>query len=531
MNETMPQPQDRQLAALYRLMAPLLATGILLSGLTLTLFTGHPIGGWLTVTVFLVASLLMGQPRKLMLMFFALVVLVPTLQNLHPHWLLQLADKLMALLILAVVLMHVMKDRSDRRDLRIFNRLLFLFLGLSLAGAVINRVPPIQAIRFFLTYGTFIPAFYAAYLFFRPDRDDAKRALMVLFVVFGLQVVLNLGWLAGINPLPNPPAQVSRVDFAIGTLGLCNVVAYLTAALIFLLLALFHNFPEFKTKILVAAGGGVALLQLTLTFTFHVLPLMAVLLFVQVLYGVRRLRPKLAMLVLAVLVLGGFSYVKSDPRLSGTFGFPAEETLTAETFKWRWDRMWRGSKGQAYYNIFVRARQDMPAWFLGAGPGNFASGIGVVHRSMLAEKHINYVYLTFSGRLEMVGGSITQHITTGFSAVYSEFGPLGLLLFFGLHGYAAWRVFRQFRRGAYRSPLRRALAEAFIPTMLLYLGLNLLSDFLNDTFLQVGVWVWAGLVWKPDRETPENTGNKVPEETAALHSLQPAPLPDQPSWT
>lgn len=528
MNERIPQPQDRQLAALYRLMAPLLAAGVLLSGLTLTLFTGHPIGGWMTITVFLIASLLIGHPRPLLMFFFALVVVHPTLQNLHSHWLLQLADKLMAILLMGVVFMHFIKNRDDRRDLSRFNRILFLFLCIAAVSTIVNRVAPIQVIRFFLTYGSFIPAFYAAYYFLRPDTGDARRALIVLFIVFGLQLLLNLGWLAGINPLPNRFA--GSEDFAIGTLGICNLVAYLTASLMFLLLALFHNLPELKNKILVAFGTLAALIQLALTFTFHVLPPMAVLLFFQTLYGVRMLRYKLAMLALAGFVVVGFYYIKSNPRLSDKFGFPAEETMTVAMFRGRWDQMWRGNKGQAYYNIFVRARHDLPAWYLGAGPGNFASGIGMVHRSMMAEKYVNYIYLTYTGRLEMVGGSITQHVTTGFSAIYSEFGPPGFLLFFWLHAAAAWHVFRQLRRGAYRSPLRRALAEAFIPTMLLYLGLNLLSDFLSDTFLQVGVWLWAGLVWKPDAEPPFSGGETIVKEPGTMHSLPPPPLPQNASW-
>ncbi len=501
MNETFPQPQDRQLAALYRCLAPLLAAGVLFSGLILTLFTGHPVGGWLTVTAFLAASMLIGHPRRLILVLFILAAVHPTITNLYSHWILQMSDKLLALLLLAVVMVNFSKDRSDRSDLRLFNRCLFMFLGLAAVGTVINRVPPIQVLRFFLTYASFVPAFYMVYWFIRPNAADARRIVYCILALTALQLVLNLGWLVGVNPLPNP--TILKVDFAIGTLGGCNIVAYLMASVIFLLFAMFHNFPDLKQKLLTAFGGLLTAFQLILTFTFHVLPLLALLVFAQTFYGVKALRYKLAMIAMIAVFTIGFLYVKSDPRLSRVFDLPAEDVMTVSEFRNRWQQMWSGSKGQAYYNIFVHARRDMPAWFIGAGPGNFASGIGSVHNSMLAEKYINYIYLTWSGRLEVAGGSITQHVTTGLSAIYSEFGPLGVLLFFGLHIMAAAHVLRLFRRKAYRTPIRRALAEAFIPTMLLYLGLNLISDFFHNTFLQVGIWMWAGAVWKPDAEEPE----------------------------
>ncbi len=500
-------PPNRQFAQLYRIMAPLLAAGVLFSGLTLTLFTGHPIGGWLAVTMLLIASMLIGHPRRFLIIFFGFIVIHPVLQSLHSNWLLQLADKLMGLLLLAVIIVNFIKNRTPRTDIRTFNRFLFTFCALAFTSAVVNRVDPIPALRFLLTYGTFIPAFYMAYHFLRPDGTDARRVVLVIFVVFGMQMVMNLAWMARINPLPNHSA--GSVDFAIGTLGLCNIVAYLTVSVIFLLFALFHTFPDLKTKLWVAAGGMATGLQLALTFTFHAFPPMAALLFVQMAYGIKSLRYKIAMAFMVLLFMGAFLYIKSNPHLSQTFGFPADDVMTASEFQVRWTRMWRGNKGQAYYNIIVRARDDMPVWLLGAGPGNFASGIGMVHRSMLAEKYVNYIYLTYSGRREMIGGSITQHVTTGLSAIYSEFGPFGFLLFFGLHGMAVAHVYRQFRKGAYRSPVRRALAEAFIPTMLLYIGLNLISDFLSDTFLQVGVWLWAGAVWKPDAETESDPSDQT----------------------
>lgn len=518
----------RQLAALYRFLAPLVAAGVLFSGLTLTLFTGHPVGGWLTITAFVLASLLIGYPRRLLALFVAVVILQHVLQSLHSHWLLQLSDKLTALLLLGVVIVNFIKHRGERDDLRRFNWALALFMGLALAGALINRVSPIQALRFFLTYGSFIPAFYMAYHFLRPNEADARRVMLAIFAIFGLQVILNLGWLAGINPLPNHSAGTE--DFAIGSLGLCNVVAYLTVAVIFLLFAIFHRFPDLKVKLLVAVGGLIATVQLVFTFTFHAFPPMAALLFVQMVYGIKAMRYKLAMACLVLLFIGSYYYIKADPRLSQAFGFPAEDVMTVSEFRLRWDRMWRGGKGQAYYNIFVRARDDMPVWLLGAGPGNFASGIGMVHRSMLAEKYVNYIYLTYSGRREMYGGSITQHITTGVNAIYSEFGPLGLLLFYGLHGLAVVRILRLYRAGAYRSPIRQALAEAFIPTMLLYLGLNLISDFHSDTFLQVGVWLWAGAVWKPDAAAPPPEART--EETASAPVASPplATVPRNATW-
>ena len=72
------------------------------------------------------------------------------------------------------------------------------------------------------------------------------------------------------------------------------------------------------------------------------------------------------------------------------------------------------------------------------------------------------------------------------------------MLFFGLHAYAVARIWRQLRRGLYVDPHKKTLAQTFVPLALIYLGINFLSDFFQFDFLQLGIWLWAAVIWDAD---------------------------------
>ena len=86
---------------------------------------------------------------------------------------------------------------------------------------------------------------------------------------------------------------------------------------------------------------------------------------------------------------------------------------------------------------------------------------------------------------------------SGVLAIWSELGPLGLLLYFGFHLYALFRIAKAVRGKAYSDPTQRILAEAFPPVMAMIILLNIITDYLYLAFFTGGLWIWAACVWTP----------------------------------
>ena len=181
--------------------------------------------------------------------------------------------------------------------------------------------------------------------------------------------------------------------------------------------------------------------------------------------------------------------------------------------------MRRGVKGQGYVDVIVNAPKDLPYPILGAGPGNFGSAVGRTYLRPLAEKYINYVatattsyeYITLSE-----GSSITGYPQAGVLALWSELGPLGCILYWGLHVYAMIWVVRNVRRKAYTSKYGQIFAESFVPVMGMWIALNFFDDFAFSAFLQGGIWIWAAMVWDPAPPDEEpGTPDSVPVDPAA----------------
>jgi hypothetical protein len=384
-----------------------------------------------------------------------------------------------------------------------------VFLGL-LALVVVskfaNQVPPILAFHFCLQYIRFFLVFYYAYNFL--SEKELPIFLKWIVVLFLLQVVLNTGWLLGISPLPT---WIGGVDFAIGSGLGANVVAYFCVAMLCILFAYLYYATSSMKRILGWVMVLVVVYQLYFTFTFHADIIAVACLGLQLAISPRPLNSKAAWVgrgaLLALTILCVYAFLPASGFVKGSF---SPKNLTQ-----RWRNLVDGPKGQSYINNFRYLPSDLPLPIIGGGPGNVGSMVGRMHRRPLADRYFNWVDLSVVNSEVSLSGSIAGGPMTGVLAIWSELGPLGLLLYFGFHLYALFRVAKAVRKKAYSDPAQRILAEAFVPVIAMIIVLNILTDYLYLAFFNSGVWIWAACVWTPapawkalSSQSGESTGSE-----------------------
>jgi hypothetical protein len=163
-----------------------------------------------------------------------------------------------------------------------------------------------------------------------------------------------------------------------------------------------------------------------------------------------------------------------------------------------WDHVLYGLKGDAYRAVFFQGSRHLPHPVVGGGPGNYTSNIArLTHRPLAYLPHMAYRLYAVDRRSVSLGGSILTIPMTGFISLWGELGPVGFALFWGCYVYAGLRVHRKLKADLYTSTIQATLAEAFVPTVFAFIGLNSLIDGVNLAHINQPIWIWAALVWVP----------------------------------
>jgi hypothetical protein len=474
--------------SLPNLLVPAVLGGFIIAGFVLFYLMG-PIYGWLLLIAIIWGSMLIGRPKILLMVYGVWIIVGYYVQMVFSNVLTTWLDEILATAMLMVLLMHHIHGRIHLPELRIAKRVLVGLLGLVVISMFANQVPKLLAFHFCLQYIRFFLILYYAYYFL--SEKDLHTVLKTIVILFLLQVVLNTGWLLGVNPLPT---WQFGVDFAIGSGLGANVVAYYCVAMLCILFAYIYYAPTFVKRLLGWVMILVVIYQLYFTFTFHADMIAVVCLGLQLVVSPRPLRKKLEWIwrgaLVGLVVLFVYAFLPASGLVKFVFS-PAYLTL-------RWHGLLEGPKGQSYVNNLYYLPKEVPLQpFIGAGPGNAGSMVARLHRRPLADRYFNWVVLSVDERQLSGSGSIINGPMTGVLAIWSELGPLGLLLYFGFHLYAFFRVAKAVRIKAYSDPTQRILAESFLPVMAMIIMLNILTDYLYLVFFTSGLWIWAACVWTP----------------------------------
>ena len=492
-----------------RLIGPIVATVFALVGVYLCISLG--MAAWVILAMAIAACLLVGYPRRLMALYFAWLTVSGMLEALLGRlvfviWL----DELLALLLLAVALATRIQTGKGVPEFKFFSRVLAGLGFLFAASFVANRPPLRPAVHFALAYFRFFLIFYYARRF--ADASFCRSFVRLFAAVFAVQVVMNFGWLTGLNPLPNEAIGRESVDFAYGTWLGVPTVAYLSVACICLCAAWFSAEQRAGRRLLALLVAAVAAGELWITYTVHAYLLAIVCLGAQVMLVSKKTSRKILVLCLTAIVL--LLAWRPLERLVEEKRLRLSEQLTAQHLAWRWKGMLDGTKGRAYKDVILTVpKEHLRFPLLGAGPGNFSSAMGRLYRRPLAERYINYVLTVDSYReyYELSeGGSITGMPYSGVLALWGELGPFGAVLYLLPFFYAFWRVLALHRSGRYDDKVQNALAEAFVLLVPMFVFLNFLTDYFHNAFLQGGLWAMAAAVWTPGSVAQSDASDSSP---------------------
>lgn len=462
--------------------------GFLLVGLVLMVLLG-PVPGWSLLIAGTWGAMLIGRPKLLLFIYWCWITVSFYVQAFVGNMLTIWGDEMMVGLMLGVLLTHHIRARIRLPELKMAKRALAGLTALIVLSAFANHVPKLLVFHFALQYMRFFLLLYYAYYFL--SSKDLTTVLGTIIWLFILQVVLNLGWLLGINPLPN---WMSGPDFAIGTGLGANLVAYYSVAVICIMIAYVRYSSRPWQKIAGVALLLTAFFQLYISFTFHAYLLCGVCVALQLYLPPRPIHERVFQIGQAAVAAVILVVIASQ--------LPAAESVKRffhpDYLKFRWRNMVDGPKGQSYKNNFYYLPKEVPFFLIGAGAGNAGSMVGRMNRRPLADKYFNWVDLAVESRSLSGGGSIAGGPMTGILTLWSELGPLGLFLYWGLQVYAAVRIGRAVRRGKYTGRYKRILAEAFPSAMMMLVGLNFLADYSFLAFMNGGIWIWAACVWTPE---------------------------------
>ncbi len=474
-----------------RLLAGLVVTASLTLGLVLTLYTGG-MSGWILLLGLLAVSLFFARPSSLVPVYWGWAAIVSYLRTVVSIPGMSFVDEaLVSLMVCLIAGSHVL-GRAGDPELHRANRLFAVLLIITGVSAVVNRVPPLPAFHFVTTYFACFAVFYMT-IYYPPSVRAVFAAVIVTFIA---QLILNFTWYAGVNPLPN--FRGGTVDFAIGSFGSCDLVAYFCIFVLFLMRAANRYASSLATRLWAGVLALAGIFQLFITFTVHAYLLFVLGVLVQMAIVYRSMKARVSVAVGMAVVCASF-YFFSATDFAGQHGFGRSDlVLTANSLGPRSLAMWSGPKGQVYKAVLFESHEDLPFVPIGGGPGNFASPIASQYERPLAEKYVNVFFSTYSGLVEMYGSSVLQSVLTGFLAIYGDLGFVGMAVFFGLHFYAFGRILSHYQNGRYRSREKRMLAEALLPSMVLFFVLVFITDVFSQHLIQSGIWMCVALLWKAD---------------------------------
>ncbi len=448
-----------------------------------------PYMGAVTIIGLVLGVFFLGHPPAILACYLLLAAVQPLLQMYgFPVGYL---DELLVVFMIVLLGGQIALRGALPHQLKPFYVLTFaamLVVGISL---LVNQSPLIQAVHFVSTYFRFIPVFILAYMYWN-SSGKAYRLAKASAVFIVVQLVLSAAWLLGINPLPNPK---SWYDAAIGTLASCAHVAYYAIGFIAVTLSWINSErnigaamrPIFWTFV------GVVLLLLTLTIHAYLLGV-----FLCGWWILRELRHRGA----SLLFLGGIMAAAAVCVVLFFFsaqGFESNmrHSMSPSYLMKRAHQARYEPKGIVYENVLRHAPRDLKMPAVGAGPGNFASLVGVTYNAPLARKYVTYFFSSYSARVMMQSGSITVYPYAGLLSIYGDIGPIGVAVFYGFYLLAFVRIYRQLSEGAYREKWRLIAAHAFIPVCLVWMTISLVWDAFHIDYLCSMVWLLAAIAWTP----------------------------------
>jgi len=210
------------------------------------------------------------------------------------------------------------------------------------------------------------------------------------------------------------------------------------------------------------------------------------------------LKHRVAILLIGCLGLLFIWGLETVTQESETAGQRTGEIFDKVKMQHRWDVLSEGAKGIVYTRVFQNTPRENPLQgLIGAGPGGGVTVPALMNPTEVTLNYLGDIYFTASGRAQVSKGSMIDAPVTLVTAIFSDLGLIGGVVYFFFYGYVVYRIRRQVYQGEYTDRFQAAFAEAFLPSVCMFLLLGLLLDIMAVMVLTFTLWFWAALVWVP----------------------------------
>lgn len=358
---------------------------------------------------------------------------------------------------------------------------------------------------YYITYFAYIMFFLVARVVLTPR--DIPRIIYFFAGYMIFQYIMNLGYQAGVNPIPQVFVRLRWVDFATGSLSTGLHVAYYCLLVGFLIMSLIDN-KAMDTGKKVLLWGGVSVVTLhnfILTNTNHAILLFAGCAFSFSIFVARKKIFKMAALLGLVLIVPISAIFQSWEFENPESGLGSmQKVLSWNNMRDRWEYSTKhGPKMEVYYKAFIRGQSDLRRYLFGVGGSRGISPKAMKTTNPVAMDYVGEIYLTTTGTSAMKGGSIMERPITSVSEIMVELGLIGLACYYLPFVYLLYRIAGFYRKGRY-SRNQSILAGALIPFIILTLFVSGLTQIFNVEFYYATIWVLAGLLWDPEHPEIES---------------------------
>ena len=516
-----------------KLWIPLLIAAVIAGGLLGSRFF-PPYVVWAGITAGMFGIILIGHPRQLLFVYWSWVAVQALVMQMSRSPAPKYIEKGLTAAMIVICMAGYARYRTDGRRALSFFKIFNLLLGVSLASWIVNKGPVFNAGNFFMVYLAFPYIFYVAYTTL--DRRHWRYLLGVSMGLMLIQFALNIAWRAGINPLPNEwKGTINTADIQQGTFGSCAMVAYFMIINIFILFSALRLDKKYRPWIFLLLM--VAVLQWYMTYTNHsyVFFLLLLPIYMTISKVSMRMRGAVGLLVVSFALLFALFSAKDTYR-NIDLGVGGRSQLGAnfdrQNLERRWKRFTEGPKIDLINRITVKNATKEPfLWFLGHGPGNGLSSIGLSQGGAFAWEYLGEYIHDSSTYKGMDMESATGNFYSGILSIWSELGVVGYMLYMGLYISLIVHVGLRLRRNQYTEPVQQVLAEGFIMAGLLFLMVSFMADIFWAKYFAGGLWIWAAMVWdpvvpegkKPESGDPGGGGLKSAVRGRSVGGRQPSP--------
>ena len=334
------------------------------------------------------------------------------------------------------------------------------FITISFLSMLVNQSGLVNMVEFILRYGKI---YFLLFIGFHLSKNISVNSLFKTFTIINAcNFFSNLLWYFNLSFINNK--YLGTLDFATGVMGDAlyqSLFSFTTFTFSFLLI--FDNRKLNKSILFFNIVTTVIQLYWSYAYHFYVVLVIAI---IASIFLISKMKSYNKIIITLLICLLGFNQISKSDFFTNSFF-----TLASSS-----------PKIASYIDSFNGEYKNFYQEFIGVGPGNGGSYVGIENKSFISENYFS-IYDYFTDKLRH--GSITTLPNTGITTLKSELGYFGLSNFFIL----LISIFVNLNRNN-KFLLLHTLSSLLI---LVFLLENLFADYLQHSLFPLLTFIIVGI--------------------------------------